>query len=125
MSAPLRPSAWTAADARAVTQLMLLVVALRVATALVAFLANVAFPLAQREQFTVLGATHHFLDPFARDDAGWYFGIASRGYQWVEGGRNSSASTSENIAVLTPTPRASDRMATAKNPGLRDRPRSA
>ncbi len=40
-------------------------------------------------------------------------------------GRNSSASTSENIAVLTPTPRASDRMATAKNPGLRARPRNA
>jgi hypothetical protein len=91
VSAPPRPSAWTAADARAVTQLMLLVVALRVATALVAFLANVAFPLDRPEQFTVLGATHYFLDPFARYDAGWYFGIASRGYQWVEGGRNNLA----------------------------------
>ncbi len=40
-------------------------------------------------------------------------------------GRKSSASTSENIAVLTPTPRASERMATAKKPGLRARPLSA
>ena len=34
-------------------------------------------------------------------------------------GRNSSASTSENIAVLTPTPSPSDNIATAKKPGLR------
>ncbi len=40
-------------------------------------------------------------------------------------GRNSSESTSENIAVLTPTPRASEPMATAKKPGLRASPRSA
>jgi hypothetical protein len=91
VSAPPPPPAWTAADARAVTQLMLLVVAWRVVTALVAFLVNVTFPLDRPEQFTVLGTTHHFLDPFARYDAGWYFGIASRGYQWVEGGRNNLA----------------------------------
>lgn len=91
MSAPPRPPAWSAADARAVTHLMLLVVALRVATALVAFFVNVTFPLDRPEQFTMLGATHHFLDPFARYDSGWYYGIAARGYEWVEGGRNNLA----------------------------------
>jgi hypothetical protein len=89
--APIRPAPWSAADARAVTHLMLLVVALRVATALVAFLVNVTFPLDRPEQFTMLGATHYFWDPFTRYDSGWYYGIAARGYQWVEGGRNNLA----------------------------------
>ena len=89
--APIRPAPWSAADARAVTHLMLLVVALRVATALVAFFVNVTFPLDRPEQFTMLGATHYFWDPFTRYDSGWYYGIAARGYQWVEGGRNNLA----------------------------------
>ncbi len=70
---------------------MLLVVALRVATALAAFLVNVTFPLDRPEQFTLLADTHYFWDPFARYDSGWYYGIASRGYQWVEGGRSNLA----------------------------------
>ncbi len=70
---------------------MLLVVALRVATALVAFFVNVTFPPDRPEQFTMLGATHYFWDPFTRWDSGWYYGIAARGYQWVEGGRNNLA----------------------------------
>jgi hypothetical protein len=86
-----RPAAWSAEDARRVTQLMLLVVALRIATAALAFLVDVTFPLDRAEQFTVLDDTHYFWDPFARYDSGWYFGIASRGYQWVEGGRNNLA----------------------------------
>jgi hypothetical protein len=90
VSAPAR-SPWTADDARAVTSLMLLVVALRLATSLLALLANVSFPLDRAEQFTVLADTHHFWDAFARYDSGWYYGIASRGYQWVEGGRNNLA----------------------------------
>ena len=91
VSGPPRSIAWTAADARAVTQLMLVVVALRVATALVAFYVNVTFPLARPEQFTMLDDTHYFWDTFARNDSGWYYGIASRGYQWVEGGRGNLA----------------------------------
>lgn len=70
---------------------MLAVVGIRVATALVAFLVNVTFPLARPEQFTMLGRTHYFWDPFVRNDSGWYYGIASGGYQWVEGGRNNLA----------------------------------
>ena len=91
MSAPAPSSAWTADDARAVTQLMLLAVALRVATALVAYLANATLPLARPEQFTMLDDTHLFWDTFTRNDSGWYYGIATRGYQWVEGGRNNLA----------------------------------
>ena len=70
---------------------MLLAVALRVITALAAYAANVTLPLARPEQFSVLADTHHFWDAFARNDSGWYFGIASRGYQWVEGGRGNLA----------------------------------
>ena len=70
---------------------MLLVVALRVVTALVAFLVNVTFPLDRPEQFTMLADTHYFWDPFTRYDSGWYFGIASEGYRWVQGGRNNLA----------------------------------
>lgn len=63
----------------------------RMISALVAFLSNIVFPLAQREQFTVQGRTHLFWDTFARYDSGWYFGIARNGYQYVEGGRNNLA----------------------------------
>ena len=79
------PSApWSAEDARAVTHLMLLVVALRVVTALVAFLVNVTFPLDRPEQFTVLADTTTS-GSVPRYDSGWYFGIASEGYRWVAG----------------------------------------
>ena len=91
MAAPLPPAPWSAEDAGAVAHLMLLVVALRVVTALVAFLVNVTFPLDRPEQFTMLAETHYFWDPFTRYDSGWYFGIASEGYRWVQGGRNNLA----------------------------------
>ena len=83
--------AWTAADARAVSRLMLVVVALRVATALVAYHGNVTFPLQRAEQFTVFERTDYFWDTFARNDSGWYLGIASRGYRWVPDGRGNLA----------------------------------
>ena len=70
---------------------MLAVVAIRVVTALAAFLVYVTFPLDRPEQFTVFGTTHYFWDPFARYDSGWYFGIASRGYEWAAGGRSNIA----------------------------------
>jgi hypothetical protein len=61
----------------------------RVASATLAFLANVLFPLHDREAFTVLRQTHEFWDSFARFDSGWYNGIAREGYRYVEGGRNN------------------------------------
>ncbi len=91
VSGPPPSGTWTAADTRAVTRLMLAVVAIRVATAFVAFHANVTFPLARPEQFTLLADTNHFWDTFARNDSGWYYGIASRGYRFVDGGRSNLA----------------------------------
>jgi hypothetical protein len=66
-------------------------IAVRLFTAVMAFLVNVVFPLAQKQQFTVLDRTHLLWDTFARYDSGWYFGIARRGYEFVEGGRNNLA----------------------------------
>lgn len=82
---------WNERDARAVIRLMLAVVAIRIATALVAFLVNVTFPLARPEQFTVLDRTDYFWDTFARNDSGWYYAIASKGYYWMAGGRSNLA----------------------------------
>jgi hypothetical protein len=84
-------ASWTAADGRAVAHIMLVAVALRVGTALFAFLANAVLPLDRPEQFTVLDRTHLFWDVFARWDSGWYLGLASSGYQYVADGRNNLA----------------------------------
>ena len=46
-------------------------IAVRVFTAFVAFIVNVVFPLAQKQQFTVLDRTHLLWDTFARYDSGW------------------------------------------------------
>ena len=66
-------------------------IAVRVFTAVMAFIVNVVFPLAQRQQFTVMDRTHLLWDTFARYDSGWYFGIARHGYEFVEGGRSNLA----------------------------------
>ena len=63
----------------------------RVFTAFMAFIVNVIFPLAQKQQFTVTERTHLLWDTFARYDSGWYFGIARYGYEFVEGGRSNLA----------------------------------
>lgn len=66
----------------------------RMASALLAFYANVVFPLDQREQFTVFGRTSPFWDTFTRYDSGWYFGIARSGYDVstaMAGGRSNIA----------------------------------
>jgi hypothetical protein len=62
----------------------------RVFTAVSAFLANIIFPAATAH-FTTGMPMRIFWDPFARYDAGWYFGIARYGYEFVEGGRNNLA----------------------------------
>ncbi|MFO7694369.1 MAG: mannosyltransferase family protein [Vicinamibacterales bacterium] len=63
----------------------------RVFTSVMAFIVNVVFPLAQKQQFTVTDRTHLLWDTFARYDSGWYFGIARHGYEFVEGGRSNLA----------------------------------
>ena len=72
-------------------RIVLLAIVVRVATAGLAFYANVVFPPFQREQFTISGTTDKFWDTFARWDSGWDYGIASKGYRFVEGGRSNLA----------------------------------
>lgn len=68
-----------------------LALAFRVGSAVLSFLANVAFPDYQREQFTVFGRTEPFLDALARYDSGWYFQIARFGYHYTPDGRDTIA----------------------------------
>lgn len=63
----------------------------RVIGAFVGFIANLTIPDYQDQGFTVLDRPDPFWDRFARYDAGWYHGIASHGYAYVEGGRNNLA----------------------------------
>ncbi len=72
-------------------RLMIGAVMLRLVTALIAFLANVTIPAHTDQGFSVLGHPHAFWDTFARYDSGWYYGIASNGYAFVEGGRSNLA----------------------------------
>jgi Gpi18-like mannosyltransferase len=66
--------------------------AFRVCSALIAFLANVVFPLAQDPGFSVFPRQDHlFWDAFARYDSGWYHQIASQGYEYKGTGRNNLA----------------------------------
>jgi hypothetical protein len=65
--------------------------AFRVISAILALLVNLAFPLYQREQFTVFGSTSPFWDTFARYDSGYYEGIAWSGYAPLAGGRSNIA----------------------------------
>lgn len=67
-------------------------IAFRLVSACVAFAANVLFPLYQEQGFGVFeGRRDLFWDAFARYDAGWYHGIASRGYEYKGIGRNNLA----------------------------------
>lgn len=81
----------TGPDRSAVLRIAAYATVFRVVSAVLAFLVNVLFPLDQRAQFTMFGATSPFWDPFARWDSGWYYAIARNGYQYVPGGRGSLA----------------------------------
>lgn len=74
--------------------------AFRVVSAVIAFLANVVFPLDQREPFTMFGRTSPFWDPFARYDSGWYYQIANNGYQFVAGGPSVGVGKPGKIAFF-------------------------
>jgi len=68
-----------------------LALAFRVGSAVLSFLANVAFPDYQRAQFTVFNQTEPFWDALARYDSGWYFQIARFGYHYTPDGRDTIA----------------------------------
>lgn len=79
--------AWLPIEAR----LVIGALALRIFTAFIAFLSNITIPEHANQGFTVLGRPHALWDTFARYDSGWYHGIASQGYAYVEGGRSNLA----------------------------------
>jgi hypothetical protein len=64
---------------------------LRVVSAVLALWANLAFPLYQRQQFTVFRTMSPFWDTFARYDSGYFEGIAWSGYAPLAGGRSNIA----------------------------------
>ena len=81
----------TRLDRRAAIRIGLLAFGFRLASAVVAFFINVAFPLQQPLQMTVQARPNAFWDTFARFDSGWYEGIARNGYSYLEGGRSNIA----------------------------------
>jgi hypothetical protein len=75
-------------------RIALVAVIFRLFSALLAFIANVVFPLYQREPFTMFGRTSPFWDTFTRYDSGWYYAIARTGYDAspaLAGGRSNIA----------------------------------
>ncbi len=76
---------------RILLQIALAALAWRAISAFAAFFSNVVFPLDQTQPFSVFARPHYFWDALARYDAGWYFGIARNGYEFVDGGRSNLA----------------------------------
>src|SRR5262249_8536631 len=72
-------------------RMVLFALGVRVISAVLAFYANVAFPLYERQPAIRAGPGSPFWDTFTRFDAGWYYPIARNGYQYVAGGRNNLA----------------------------------
>src|SRR5262249_4941659 len=75
-------------------RIALVAVIFRLFSALLAFIANVVFPLLQRESFTMFGRTSPFWVTFTRYDSGWYYAIARTGYDAspaLAGGRSNIA----------------------------------
>ncbi len=72
-------------------RIFLAAVSFRLVGAVVGFLANVTVPDYQDQGVTVFENPNPFWDRFARYDSGWYYGIASGGYTFVEGGRSNLA----------------------------------
>jgi hypothetical protein len=72
-------------------RIVILALCFRLVGASVGFIANVTIPDYQNQGFTVLKEPNPFWDRFARWDSGWYQGIASGGYKYVEGRPNNLA----------------------------------
>jgi hypothetical protein len=72
-------------------RIIILALCFRLMGAAVGFVGNVTIPDYQNQGFTVLEQANPFWDRFARWDAGWYYGIASKGYVYVEEGRSNLA----------------------------------
>ena len=72
-------------------RILILALSFRLVSASVGFIANVTIPDYQNQGFTVMKEPDPFWDRFARWDSGWYQGIASRGYRYIEGRPNNLA----------------------------------
>src|SRR5687768_13694155 len=94
--ASVRPVVWPKVRAVSlrrpvIARLIALALCFRVAAAGVGFIANVTIPDYQNQGFTVFERPNPFWDRFARYDSGWYAGIASGGYTYVNGERSNLA----------------------------------
>jgi hypothetical protein len=86
--------AWTRAGARlppAVTDTVVAVVTVRLASGVVAFFANVVFSPGIDRGFSMPFENAKFLETFAAWDSGWYWDIASRGYYFHADAQSSIA----------------------------------
>jgi hypothetical protein len=72
-------------------KIIVLALSFRLVGAAAGFIANVTIPDYQDQGFHVMEGPNAFWDRFARFDSGWYYGIASNGYRFVEGSRNNLA----------------------------------
>jgi hypothetical protein len=72
-------------------KIIILALCFRLMGAMVGFVGNVTIPDFQNQGFTVMERANPFWDRFARWDSGWYYGIASQGYAYVENGRSNLA----------------------------------
>jgi hypothetical protein len=83
-----------------VVRIALAALGFRLVSAVLAFFATVAFPLAQPEQVTMFDRPSPFWDPFTRYDSGWYYQIARHGYQFVVGGPSVGVGKPGKIAYF-------------------------
>jgi mannosyltransferase PIG-V len=83
-----------------VVRIALAALGFRLVSAVLAFFATVAFPLAQPEQVTMFDRPSPFWDPFTRYDSGWYYQIARNGYQFVVGGPSVGVGKPGKIAYF-------------------------
>lgn len=72
----------------------------RLVSALLAFFANLAFPLHQPGSATMFGQSSPFFGPFIRYDSGWYYEIARNGYEFVVGGPSVGVGKAGKIAFF-------------------------
>ena len=81
-------------------RIVLYSLAFRVVSAVLAFLANIVFPLSQPASTTMFGTASPFWDPFTRYDSGWYFQVARNGYEFVVGGPSAGVGKPGKIAYF-------------------------
>jgi len=74
-----------------VVRIALCAVGFRLASAALAFVANVVFPDASNQGFSMFGTPSPFWDAFTRHDSGWYYQIARNGFHYTPGGRDTIA----------------------------------